>query len=128
MSRENVEIVRQGFEAYTQGDLSAAVANHDPDVVYNPAEEPPVAGRDAVRAYIERWEEPWDDYVAQAEEFFDAGDHVVVTFHVRARGRASGAEVDARSYQVYSLREGQLVRMDEYMTRDEALEAAGLSG
>ena len=127
MSQENVEIVRRGFEAYQRGDLSAAVANHHPDVVFNPAEEPPVAGRDAVRAYIERWEEPWNEYEAEAEEFLDAGDRVVVTFHVRARGKASGAEVDARSYQVHTLREGQLVRMDEYMTRDEAIEAAGLS-
>ena len=127
MSQENVEIVRQGFEAYVRGDLSAALANHDPDVVFNPAEEPPIAGRDAVRAYIERWEEPWDEYVAEAEEFVDAEDRVVVTFHVRARGKASGAEVDARSYQVHTLREGKLVRMDEYMTRTEALEAVGLS-
>jgi ketosteroid isomerase-like protein len=39
-----------------------------------------------------------------------------------------GVEVDARSYQVHTLREGKLVRMDEYMDRDEALEAAGLQG
>jgi ketosteroid isomerase-like protein len=111
MSQENVEIVRQGFEAYVRGDLSAAVSNHDPDVVFSPAEEPPVRGRDAVRSYIERWEEPWDDYDAEAEEFIDAGDSVVVVFHVKARGKSSGVAVDARSYQVHTLRDGKLVRM-----------------
>ena len=127
MSEVNVEIVRRGFEAYARGDLSAAVSVHDPDVVFNPAEEPPIHGRDAVRAYIERWQEPWDNYEAEAEEFIDADDRVIVTLHVKARGRGSGVEVDARSYQVHTLREGRLVRMDEYLTREEALKAAGLS-
>ena len=127
MSEENVEIVRRGFEAYARGDLSAAVSSHDPAVVFNPAEEPPIHGREAVRAYIERWEEPWEDYEAEVEELIDAGDCVVVTLHVRARGRGSGAEVDARSYQVHTLREGRLVRMDEFLEREEALRAAGLA-
>lgn len=30
------------------------------------------------------------------------------------------------SHQVHTLRDGKLVRMDEYLERDEALEAAGL--
>ena len=50
-----------------------------------------------------------------------------MTIHVRARGAASGIEVDARSHQVYTLRDGKLVRMDEFLVRDEALDAAGLS-
>ena len=77
-------------------------------------------------AYIQRWEEPWDDYQLEAEEFIDAGDRVVVTIHFKGRGKGSGIEVDARSHQVHSLRHGKLVRMDEYLDRTEALEAAGL--
>ena len=37
-----------------------------------------------------------------------------------------GFEVDARSHQVYSLLDGKLIRMDEYLMRDEALNAAGV--
>ena len=127
MAQENVEIVRRAFEAYARGDLATAVSNHDPDVVFDPAEEPAIHGRDAVRSYIQRWEEPWDDYEAEAEEFIDAGDCVVVALRVKARGKGSGVEVDARSYQVHTLRDGKLVRMDEYMDRDEALAAAGIA-
>ena len=83
-------------------------------------------GRDAVLAYIQRFEEPWDDYELEAEEFIDAGDRVVVTVHIKGRGKGSGVEIDARSHQVHTLRDGKLVRMDEYLDRDEALEAAGL--
>jgi ketosteroid isomerase-like protein len=98
MSQENVEMVRQGFEAYLRRDLFAALAHHDADVVFNPAEESPVHG----------------------------GDRVVVTLHFKGRGKGSGVEVDARSHQVHTLRDGKLIRLDEYLDRDEALEAAGL--
>jgi uncharacterized protein len=127
MSQKNVEIVRKAFEAYGRGDLAAAVAHHDDDTVFSPAEEAPIHGPDAVLAYIRRWEEPWDDYQLEPEEFIDAGDRVVAIIHFKGRGKGSGIEVDARSDQVHSLRDGKLVRMDEYLDRAEALEAAGLS-
>jgi ketosteroid isomerase-like protein len=34
--------------------------------------------------------------------------------------------VDARLYEVFTVREGKLVRMDEFADRDEALRAAGI--
>ena len=57
---------------------------------------------------------------------FDAGDRVVVTARHRGRGRESGVSVDARFYEIYSLRDGKIVRVDEFAERIEALEAAGL--
>jgi ketosteroid isomerase-like protein len=61
------------------------------------------------------------------EEIIDAGDQVVVVAHHQGRGRASGVDVDTRFYEVYTLREGKVSRVDEYTDRTEALEAAGLS-
>jgi ketosteroid isomerase-like protein len=60
------------------------------------------------------------------EETIDAGDRVVLSAHHRGRGRGSGIKVDARFYEVYTLREGKIVRVDEFTERAEALEAAGL--
>ena len=60
------------------------------------------------------------------EEFADTGDQVVVTVRFRARGRGSGIEVDARLYDVFTLRDGKIVRMDQFAERSEALEALGL--
>jgi ketosteroid isomerase-like protein len=61
-----------------------------------------------------------------AEEFIGAGERVLVTAHHRGRGLGSGIEVDARFYLLYTLRDGKVVRQDEYAERAEALEAAGL--
>ena len=127
MSQENVEVVKQTYDAYVRRDLSRVLESHDDDVIFNPWEEAPLRGRDAVLAYFQRWEEPWDEYEVEAEEFIDAGDRVVVTVHFKGRGKGSGVEVDARSHHVHALRDGKIVRMDEYTDRSEALEAAGLT-
>jgi ketosteroid isomerase-like protein len=126
MSQENVEIVKRAYDAYIRRDLDGSLENYDADVTFNPNEEPAVRGHVAVRAHLERWEEPWEKYEVEVEELIDAGEQVVVTVRFKGRGKGSGVEIEARSHQVFALRDGKIVRMDEYTHRDDALEAAGL--
>jgi ketosteroid isomerase-like protein len=123
MSRENVEIVRRFL---VLDDLDEALEYADPDIVWNPVEESSAQGHDAVRASTTRWKSEWDDYELIPEEFADLNDRVVVTVRFRARGRGSGVEVDARLYDVFTLRDGKIVRMDQFAERFEALDALGL--
>jgi ketosteroid isomerase-like protein len=128
MSQENVEIVRRAFayEVYGVGDRAEAEAIFDPNVVMNPTNEWPSYGFDAMRSDMERWASAFDELEVTAEEFIDAGDRVLVTAYHRGRGRGSGVEVDTRFYELYTLRDGKVVRVDEFTDRPEALEAAGL--
>ena len=127
MSEENVEVVRAIFEAYAREGIGGGIAFLDPEVVWNAADEAPQQGVDAARAYMERWETEWDHLTTVPEEFVDAGDRVLVAVRFSGRGRSSGIEVDALVYEIYSLRDGKVVRMDEFTERSKALEAAGLS-
>jgi ketosteroid isomerase-like protein len=86
-----------------------------------------VAGERGDRAQVPRRKSEWDDYELIPEEFADTNDRVVVTVRFRARGRGSGVEIDARLYDVFTLREGKIVRMDQFAEQSEALEAVGLS-
>ena len=122
MSQENVEVVRR----FLVLEVDEALAYADPNIVWNPAEEAAAEGHDAVRASLVRWKGEWDDYELLPEEFDHEGDRVMVAVRMRARGRASGIPVDARFYDVYTLRQGKIVRMDQFTRRSEALEAAGL--
>ena len=122
MSQQNVEIVRR----FLVVDLDELLEYVDPDIVWNPVEESSAQGPEAVRASTERWKREWDDYKLIPEEFVDMGDRVVATVRFRARGRRSGIEVDARLYDVYTLRDRKIVRMDQFTKQSEALEAAGL--
>jgi ketosteroid isomerase-like protein len=51
-----------------------------------------------------------------------------VTVRFRARGRGSGVEVDAHLYDVFTLRDGKIVRMDQFAEQSEALDAAKCEG
>jgi ketosteroid isomerase-like protein len=124
MSRENVEIVRTFLCAAVDEALTYA----DPGVVWNPIEELATQGHDAVRASLARWKGEWDDYKLVPEEFLDMGDRVVVTVRLQGRGRGSGVQIDARFYDVYTLRDGKIIRMDQFTERSEALEAVRLEG
>ena len=122
MSQENVEIVRR----FLSGDVDEALPYADPGIVWNPIEELPTQGHDAVRASLAHWKAEWDDYKVLPEEFVDLGDSVVVTVCLRGRGRGSGVQIDARFYDVYTLRDSKIIRMDQFAERAEALEAVGV--
>jgi ketosteroid isomerase-like protein len=121
MSHENVEIVRR----FMLTDIDEALTYAAAGIVWNPVEESPTQGHDEVRASLARWKGEWDDYQLLAEEFVDVGDRVVVTVRLGGRGRGSGVEIGARFYDVYTLRDGKIVRMDQFAERSEAFEAVG---
>jgi len=126
MSQENVEIVRTAIEAWGADDMDSFCALLDPDMIWNPMEAVASQGHEGLRATLALWRDGWDEYEQTAEEFVDVGDRVVATMHFQGRGRGSGIEIDQHFYEVYTVRDGKVVRMDEYATLDEALEAAGL--
>ena len=121
MSQENVKIVRR----FLVVDVDEALTYADPGIVWNPIEESSTQGHDAVRASLARWKGEWDDYKLMPEDFVDRGDRVVVTVRLRGRGRRSGVEIDARFYDLYTLRDGKIVRMDQFTDRSEAFAAVG---
>jgi len=49
-----------------------------------------------------------------------------VLLHEFRRGKGSGVEMETDTAMVYEVRDGRVVRIQGYMDRDEALEAAGL--
>jgi ketosteroid isomerase-like protein len=124
MSQANVEIVR----TFLSVDVDEALTYADPGIVWNPIEELPTQGQDAVRASLAHWKADWDDYEVMPQELVDMGDRVLATVRLRGRGRGSGVEIDARFYDVYTLRDGKIVRMDQFTERSEALEAVGPAG
>jgi ketosteroid isomerase-like protein len=133
MSQENVEIVRDAAAAFNRGDLDAWLEYWTDDIDYRAVEgalddRGPMHGKDAVRAHFQDWLDTFDDLKAEPLELIDAADEQVVTV-LRFGGRAklSGVEADLTYAILYTLRDGKIARGREYWTRDQALEAAGLS-
>jgi ketosteroid isomerase-like protein len=142
MSQENVKVVQQAFEIfnrYRESSLSrddrdrafAAFAElATPDFEYVEPPEWPGAGihrgLDQYRQVLEGFFEALSQMTAEVEEIFDAEDRVVVFVRWQARGTASGAELEMRPAQVFTLRDGRITRQEVYLDREQALEAAGL--
>jgi ketosteroid isomerase-like protein len=127
--------VRAAVAAWNRKDLEAVVARVHPQIVYHPrADEPdpsPHVGRDAYEQLVYGFVDSFSRVTFEVLEVIDAGDHVITStvLHAVLRGQesASGAGVSDTYVFVYKLRDGLVVECWEYRTKQEALEAVGLS-
>ena len=131
MSQENVEIVRRIVEEGVRGSWEESAPHLGPDIelhgtVGGLTEGSVWRGSEQVRKFFEEDSDAWDERRLDAEEFIDAGGCVVVLLREFRRGKGSGVEIETDTAMVYEVRDRQVVRIQGYMNRAEALEAAGL--
>jgi ketosteroid isomerase-like protein len=133
VSKQNVEIVRRVWAAVERQDTEAVFAFYDPDIVWQDhtgaleLQDHSYHGHEGVRQFWREWLEPFETFEAHSEAFIDAGDNVVVGFRLSGRGKASGAQVEWPLWNVYTIRNGLVIRIQAFETKGEALEAAGLA-
>ena len=133
-----MEIVRRVIEEFQagveRGDPSAffdleTVAD-DYEWIFEPgaviAERTVWSGREGFEEFMRDWIEDFEGWSIRVE-LIDAGDDRVVGLtHQSATGRGSGLPVEADVGQVYELENGRMLRVRNYLSHAEALEAAGL--
>jgi ketosteroid isomerase-like protein len=129
MSEENVEIIRRGYGHY----LATGEIRAHPDLVWDVSrlgwpDQQVYSGIEGAIQFNAEWADAWDGWELEVEDYLDAGERVVAIINQRGRSKATGIPVDMRFAQVWTLREGQAIRMQMYASVDEALEAVGLSG
>ena len=132
MSRENVEIVRRGFDYFrrTRDFREDGIA---PEFVWDMStfrgwpEQQTYEGLEGAREFMRRWLDAWEDWQLDLEELHDAGDEVVVVLRQTGRSKSTGLEVDMTFAQVFTMEGGRQTRMRMYADPADALEAAGLS-
>jgi uncharacterized protein len=128
---ENIEIARRNYAAFNRGDIDGVVADFAPDFEYVASGAIPGVGGvyrgpgGYKRSQEVFWDE-FDDARLEIHEFIEAGDQVLVSVTVRGRGRQSGTETSWSFFQLWTVRGGKVVRGQGFMSRDAALEAAGL--
>ena len=134
MSKENVGVVQAATAAFARDGVDGWLEYFTDDVDYRAAEGAiddggPIHGKDALRAYAEDWTGMFDDVRFESVEVIDAGDDTVIAV-MRISGRPKGTSSEALTLSVAgvnTIRDGKIARTREYWTREEALEAAGLS-
>ncbi len=129
MSQENVEAVRRQHKHFNRtGEVLPEV--YDPEAEWMAAREDPDAethrGLEAIRRYFAQWTGMFEGIDFRAEQLIDAGDKVFAWVRFSGTGATSGAPVEMEQAQIWTFRDGKVVRVEEYFDRREALEAAGL--
>jgi len=144
MSQENVEIIRSIFEPWQA--MNIAAIDWDAEAIReavgrsysSDVELTTLAsglgsgvgehyrGSDGFARYLQEWLEPFAEYYVENLDYIEAGDYVLVPSRQSGVGDGSGARVVIELTTLFELRDGKIVRVHQYDTLEEALEAAGL--
>ncbi len=121
MSQENVEAVRNLYGAYARGDIAAAINLLDAQVEWIQAENfiyadrsPYIGPAAMLEGLFSRFSREWEDFTTVIEEALDADDKVVVLGRYGGTYRATGRMVQAQFAHVLSVRDGKVVRFQQY--------------
>ena len=128
MSRGTVDIVRRSLAAFARGDFDTAFEAHDPAIEWCTAADEPDSqtyrGITGLHRFVESLQELWEgrfDDLVVFEDFIDRGDWVVVPWRSQLRGRTSGITVEVSETYAVLVRDGKIVRVEEYRHTDDAL-------
>jgi ketosteroid isomerase-like protein len=129
MADDNVEIARRSYDAYRSGDFERALRDVHPEIVVY-RDEPDGAtfhGHEGLSQAISQWIEDFDEFELTADEITPIDDEqVMVRVHQRAVGAQSGAAIEADFWFLHRFVDGKGVRLDMFLSRDRANEAAGI--
>jgi ketosteroid isomerase-like protein len=135
MSEENAEIVRRTVESFNRWTLAPEC--FDPEVEYTTQPDAPMhttykgldglaRSMESLARSMESLKEAWEIIEAEVRQFIGSGDVLVALLHFHLRGH-SGVELEADKAWAYWMREGKIRRMEQYGSKREALQAAGLA-
>ena len=130
MSEETQQLIREGYDAMNRRDADWLRARAHPDLEFR-SRFSGVAGRTyrgkrGLEEWLEDTGESWEEMEQVPERLIDLDDErTIAEVRFRARGKTSGAMVEQRLAVVFTIRDGQAVRMDAYDSLEEALEATG---
>jgi ketosteroid isomerase-like protein len=135
MSQESVEVVRELVDSFQRGDLERPFELMHTDIEWDASRIPGLMGaagihrgHEGVRTFWQEWLAAWRDLEFHIEDVRDAGDDVVLLISdQRQWGRLSGIATRFPPYaQVFTVRNGKVVRWRNFPDQHEALKAVGL--
>jgi uncharacterized protein len=124
----NADLIRPIYEEWGRGNWRPNFEIYHPEMEWGWSDEfPGLAGvyrdPDDPNPRLQAWLGEWDEWRAEADEFLEIGDYVVVLATYHGWGRGSGVEIRQEGAHVFQLRDGKVVRLEIFATRDRAIES-----
>jgi ketosteroid isomerase-like protein len=128
LAPSNVDLIRPIYEEWGRGNWRPRFDVYDPNMEWGWSDEfPGLAGvyedHEDPNPRLLAWLSGWEHWRAEADEFLDFGDQVVVLATYHGRGRGSGVEISQEGAHVFELRDGKVVRLEIFATRAKALQS-----
>ena len=130
-----VDTVRALYEAFAQGDVPTVVEGMDAQIEWREAEGNPYqpsgaasVGSDAiVNNLFVRLASEWDGFALHPQQYYDAGDIVVVEGRSTGTYKATGAHLDAQYCHVFKFRNGKLTSFQGFTDTAQLQATMGVS-
>lgn len=131
--RENVELVREGYRRFRRGDHRGTLELAHQEISWDTTGAMPDGsvyhGHAEVGAHWEDLFDRWEKFEVAPDEFVEVDDDTVLTAGtLRAKAKRSEAEVTSPWFVVWTVRDGKIWRLQNFLDRERAEEAAGLRG
>jgi ketosteroid isomerase-like protein len=124
MSSERADRWQKAFEAFNRTH-EVGLENYHPDVEWHTRPDLPDSGtyrgHEAIVQMVAGWVDAFEDLRNEPGEMIEVEGKIVMDMHVHGRVKGSGEEVDMDEVWVVTEREGKIVEIREYNTREEAL-------
>jgi ketosteroid isomerase-like protein len=127
MSSDDVQTLREAYEAFARQDVPTVMAAFDEDIEWDMPDSVPFGGtyhgHDGVGSFFSQLAEHWEELRVEPEEVIDAGDTIVVL--IRLSGRGAGGSIDSKSLHLWRMRDGRATAFREYPDTARVLQALG---
>jgi ketosteroid isomerase-like protein len=140
MSAANVELAKRGYAAVNAAYAEGSVESLRPMVDETWAEDGVLVTRGALFPEAGEWpgREGFLRFTAQQMEafermwiapldFIEAGDRLLVAIKLGGTARHTGINMEFELFHVIEFRDGQVVRLEPFLDRNDALQAVGLA-
>ncbi len=133
MSEETVALARQYFDALNKGTDASEHLRHPDIEVFDPPDFPDAGrymGETAVRKLLDDTRDLGWDGQFSVQEILNAENEVIVLWQARVRpprGGQGAVPIDVTFAHVLLFEEGKVRRVRQFLSRESALEAAGLA-
>jgi ketosteroid isomerase-like protein len=133
MSQENVQIVQQFYESVTRQDLDGVLdcVHAEIELDWSASRSPwrgIYKGYDGLMRFWTEQIEGWKEFSLELAEAIEYDrERVLAVTVMRGRGEGSGISTKAAGATLWTFRDGRILSGRLFQTKEEALEAVGLS-
>jgi ketosteroid isomerase-like protein len=126
MASGNADLIRPIYEEWSRGNIQPRFDVYDEHMEWGWSDEfPDIAGvyedpRNP-NPRLRMWLSGWENWRIEAEEYLEFGDWVVVLTSYHGRGKGSGIDLHQEGAHVFQVRDGKIVRLEVFASREKAI-------